>query len=45
MRRAGRGVGGFWAAQTVTDGIGNLSEAGIDSPFAQLATQARNNFV
>ncbi len=40
MRRAARCVGRFWAAQSVVDGIDNLREGGVDSPFAQLATQA-----
>ena len=40
MRRAARCVSRFWAAQSVIDGIENLREGGVDSPFAQLAMQA-----
>ncbi|WP_374326777.1 MotA/TolQ/ExbB proton channel family protein [Azonexus sp.] len=40
MRKAARAVTAFWAAPTVSDGITRLREAGEDSPYAQLATQA-----
>ncbi len=40
MRKAARAVSAFWAAPTVSDGIDKLREAGADSPYAQLATQA-----
>ena len=40
VRRASRGVSCFWAAESVAGGIECLREAGMDSPYAQLATQA-----
>ena len=40
MRRAARAVGAFWSASSVGEGIERLREAGADSPYAQLATQA-----
>ena len=40
VRRASRSVSRFWAAESVAGGIEHLREAGIDSPYAQLATQA-----
>ena len=40
VRRTSRSVGRFWAAESVASGIEQLREAGMDSPYAQLATQA-----
>lgn len=40
VRRASCGVARFWAAESVASGIECLREAGLDSPYAQLATQA-----
>ena len=40
VRRASRSVSRFWAAESVAGGIEHLREAGMDSPYAQLATQA-----
>ena len=40
VRRASRSVIRFWAAESVAGGIEHLREAGMDSPYAQLATQA-----
>ncbi|WP_153110233.1 MotA/TolQ/ExbB proton channel family protein [Propionivibrio limicola] len=40
LRRAARGVAGFWAASSVASGLDRLLEAGAGSPYAQLATQA-----
>lgn len=40
IRRAARAMGAFWAASSVSEGIERLRDAGIDSPYAQLATQA-----
>jgi biopolymer transport protein ExbB len=39
-RRAARCVRRFWAAESVAAGLDTLREGGIDSPYAQLATQA-----
>ena len=40
VRRSARAVGQFWAASSVAEGIERLRDAGIDSPYAQLAEQA-----
>ena len=40
MRRAARAVTAFWSASSVTEGIERLRQAGSDSPYTQLATQA-----
>jgi biopolymer transport protein ExbB len=40
MRRAARATIAFWSATSVAEGLDRLREAGIDSPYAQLAVQA-----
>ena len=40
LRKAAKAVGAFWAASSVTEGIEQLRNAGEDSPYAQLASQA-----
>mgnify|MGYP000991653613 FL=1 len=40
MRRAARAVTAFWSASSVAEGIERLRQAGSDSPYTQLATQA-----
>jgi len=40
LRKAARAVPAFWAASSVAEGIEKLREAGEDSPYAQLASQA-----
>ena len=40
LRKAAKAVGAFWAAGSVAEGIDKLRDAGEDSPYAQLATQA-----
>ncbi|MCE1239722.1 MAG: MotA/TolQ/ExbB proton channel family protein [Azonexaceae bacterium] len=40
LRKAAKAVPSFWAAGSVAEGIERLREAGEDSPYAQLATQA-----
>ena len=40
LRKAARAVAAFWAASSVSEGIDKLRQAGEDSPYAQLATQA-----
>ena len=40
VRRAAKALGAFWSASSVSDGIALLNQAGKDSPYAQLATQA-----
>ncbi len=40
MRRAARALTAFWSASSVGDGIALLKQAGANSPYAQLATQA-----
>jgi biopolymer transport protein ExbB len=40
MRRAARATAAFWSATSVAEGIDHLREAGIDSPYTQLAVQA-----
>lgn len=40
IRRAARAVTAFWSASSVTEGIERLRQAGSDSPYTQLATQA-----
>jgi biopolymer transport protein ExbB len=40
MRGAARAVGAFWAASSVSEGIEHLRQAGSDSPYAFLASQA-----
>jgi len=40
LRRSARAIGKFWAASSVTEGIERLRDAGVDSPYAQLAEQA-----
>lgn len=40
MRRAARSLAAFWSASSVHEGIDRLCSAGMDSPYAQLATQA-----
>ena len=40
VRRSARAVGQVWAASSVAEGIERLRDAGIDSPYAQLAEQA-----
>jgi biopolymer transport protein ExbB len=39
-RRAAKAMAAFWAASSVSEGIEQLRQAGEDSPYAQLATQA-----
>lgn len=40
MRRAGRALGAFWSASSVGEGLEHLCQAGANSPYVQLATQA-----
>ena len=40
VRRAAKAVTAFWAASSVAEGIEQLNQAGNDSPYAQLASQA-----
>jgi biopolymer transport protein ExbB len=40
VRRAAKAVTAFWAASSVAEGIERLDQAGSDSPYAQLASQA-----
>ncbi|RIX41938.1 MAG: MotA/TolQ/ExbB proton channel family protein [Rhodocyclales bacterium GT-UBC] len=40
VRRAARAMGAFWASSSVAEGIEHLRQAGADSPYVQLATQA-----
>jgi biopolymer transport protein ExbB len=40
LRKAAKAVPAFWAASSVAEGIEKLREAGDDSPYAQLASQA-----
>jgi len=40
VRRAAKAVTAFWAASSVAEGIERLNQAGSDSPYAQLASQA-----
>ncbi|WP_298395445.1 MotA/TolQ/ExbB proton channel family protein [uncultured Azonexus sp.] len=40
LRKAARAVPAFWAASSVAEGIEKLRDAGEDSPYAQLASQA-----
>lgn len=40
VRRAAKAVTAFWAASSVAEGIERLTQAGSDSPYAQLASQA-----
>jgi biopolymer transport protein ExbB len=40
VRRAAKALGAFWSASSVGDGIALLDQAGKDSPYVQLATQA-----
>lgn len=40
LRKAARAVDAFWAASSVAEGITKLRDAGEDSPYAQLASQA-----
>ncbi|PKO86242.1 MAG: biopolymer transporter ExbB [Betaproteobacteria bacterium HGW-Betaproteobacteria-12] len=40
LRKAAKAVAAFWAANSVGEGIDKLRQAGEDSPYAQLATQA-----
>ena len=40
LRRAARAVHSFWAASSVAGGIDQLRQAGADTPYLQLATQA-----
>ncbi len=40
MRRSARAVTAFWSASSVAEGLERLRQAGSDSPYTQLATQA-----
>lgn len=40
IRRAARAMNAFWSASSIGEGIEHLRQAGTDSPYAQLATQA-----
>jgi biopolymer transport protein ExbB len=42
VRRAARAMGAFWASSSVAEGIDHLRQAGADSPYVQLATQANS---
>lgn len=42
IRRAARAMGAFWASSSVAEGIDHLRQAGNDSPYVQLATQANS---
>ena len=40
IRRSARAMASFWSATSVSEGIERLRQAGVDSPYAQLASQA-----
>ena len=40
LRQSAGSVGAFWSAGSVGEGIERLRQAGVDNPYAQLATQA-----
>lgn len=42
MRRAAHAVGRFWAATSLDEGLHQLRQTGMSSPYAQLATQAQS---
>jgi len=42
VRRSAKALETFWSASTVSAGIEQLQQAGADSPYARLATQADN---